>query len=81
MTAPRIEWRPWCGMEALYLGDIIVGRVAATGGGRRGERPRAIFNLAAVDSAALWFAAPTYEAAKCKIETRLADWLRRAGLQ
>lgn len=78
---PQIEWRPWCNLEALYLGEIIVGRVAATGGGRNGTKARAMFNLAAVDRVAYWVDCRDLSAAKLEIETRLADWLKRAGLQ
>lgn len=77
----KAEWRDWHGMKALYLGEIIVGRVAATGGGRDGTKPRAIFNLAASESRAFWFDCPSVKVAKCQIEVRLADWLQRAGLE
>jgi len=79
MSEPRCEWRPWHGIEALYLGDIIVARVAPDGG--RGDKPRAIFNLANVESAAFWFTSRSVEQAKAEVERRLAEWLGRAGLQ
>jgi hypothetical protein len=80
LPEPTTEWREWNGLEALYLGDIIVGRVAPTGGGRHGDTPRGIFNLAAIENSAFWVGYPTVKVAKCHIETRLDDWLRRAGL-
>lgn len=79
MSKPRIEWRSWSGLQALYLGDIIVARVAPDGG--RKNKPRAIFNLAAVDGGAFWFDCATVEEAREQIEARLDRWLRRAGLQ
>lgn len=81
MLTIRAEWRPWNSLEALYLGDIIVGRVAPAGGGRCGSKPRAIFNLAAVESAAFWFDCKSVEEAKAEVERRLVEWLRRAGFQ
>lgn len=79
MPEPRIEWRKWHGLEALYLGDIIVGRVAPDGG--RGNKPRYILNLDNVESAAFWFTSRSVEQAKARVERRLAEWLERAGLQ
>ena len=75
---PRTEWRDWNGLQALYLGEIIVGRVAPDGGKR--NKPRAIFNLAASESRAFWFDCADIADAKLSIEVRLAEWLRRAGL-
>jgi hypothetical protein len=68
-------------MQALYLGDVIVGRVTATGGGKDGAKPRAIFNLAAVENGAFWFDCPSDYEARREIEVRLARWLQRTGLQ
>lgn len=81
MSEPRIEWRPWSGLEALYLGEIIVGRVAAAGGGRGGGKARAVFNLEAVEYVASWFTCQSAEEAKAEVERRLDLWLERAGLQ
>jgi hypothetical protein len=55
--------------------------VAPTGGGRGGDRPRAIFNLGAVETPAFWFTCRTIDAAKREVEARLAEWLQKAGLQ
>ncbi len=77
----RTEWRDWNGLQALYLGEIIVGRVARSGGGKGGTKPRAIFNLAATESAAFWFDCADIADAKLSIEVRLAEWLRRAGIR
>lgn len=74
---PSIEWRPWCNLEALYLGEIIVGRVAASGG----KRARGVFNLDAVEYVASWHTYPTIEVAKSALEARLSDWLQKASLQ
>ncbi len=75
------EWRPWCGMEALYLGEVIVGRVSPSRQGHHRAKTSAIFNLASVESGAFWFACKSVEEAKLEVERRLAEWLRRAGLQ
>lgn len=79
MAPHRIEWRPWCGLQALYLGEVIVGRVAPDGGKR--NKPRAIFNLASVENGAHWFDCPTVVDARREIEARLDRWLERTGLQ
>ncbi|QDH34010.1 hypothetical protein [Porphyrobacter sp. YT40] len=76
-----IEWRPWCNVEALYLGEIIVGRVSAPQGGHGGKRARGVFNLDAVEYVASWHTYPTIDDAKAAIEARLTDWLQRAGIQ
>jgi hypothetical protein len=81
MLTVSAEWRPWGSLEALYLGEIIVGRVAQSGGGRCGTKPRAIFNLAAVETGAFWVKCTSIAAAKLHIENRLVEWLRRAGLE
>lgn len=81
MPQPATEWREWHGLEALYLGEIIVGRVSATGGGRDGSKPRAIFNLAAIESAAFWFDCRSVDEAKSEVERRIEDWLGRAGMK
>jgi hypothetical protein len=82
MKAPHTEWRLWStNIEALYLGEIIVGRVATDGGGRSGKLPRAIFNLAAIESGAFWWPVASIDSGKLLVEGRLSDWLRTAGLQ
>lgn len=81
MRTIKAEWRPWHGLLALYLGEIIVGRVAGSGGGKGGTKPRAIFNLAAVESGAFWFDCADIAEAKRQIEACLVAWLERAGLE
>jgi hypothetical protein len=70
------RWDPWWSLDALWLGRIVVGRVAHHGGTR--NQPRAIFNLQGVG--ATWHTFPTPEEARAFVEQRLAEWLEQAGL-
>lgn len=79
MNFPAPVWKPWCGMEALYLGEVIVARASPCGG--RNNKPRAIFNLASVESAALWRDYSTIASARIAMENQLAEWLHKAGLE
>jgi len=75
MTAP--VWKPWCGLEALYLGRVIVGRVSISRN-QKGDQASWIFNLAGCS--AFWKTARTLEQAKAEVERSLAEWLEQAGL-
>lgn len=77
MTHPTTEWRDWHGLQALYMGEIIVGRVAPTGGRRNG--PRAIFNLHG--NTACWVQQNSIEEARAWVEISLAHWLHQAGIR
>lgn len=74
---PGTEWRPWCGLEALYLGKVIVGRVSASRMGRNSQASW-IFNLNG--DVAFWKTARTVEDARIAVEQSLRDWLLRAGI-
>jgi hypothetical protein len=74
---PGTEWRWWCDLEVLYLGEIAVGRVAHQGG--KGDQPRWLFDLKG--AAAFWRTEKTVAAAKGAVEDHLTDWLMRAGLR
>lgn len=72
MTRVSTLWKPEGDQQILYMGEIKVGRVMASGG------PRSIFHL---KSFASWSKARTMEHAKQAVEQQLAEWLQRAGIQ
>ncbi|PKB19623.1 hypothetical protein B0I00_1862 [Novosphingobium kunmingense] len=72
----RALWKPWHGLEALYLGEIIVGRVSINRNGK-GDAASWIFNLAG--ATAHWTTARTVEQAREAVEAKLHDWLDKAG--
>lgn len=77
MTSPTPIWKPWHDLQALYLGEIIVGRVSTSRAKRR-DQASAIFNLAGVT--AHWQTFRTEDQAKAFVESELANWLTKAGL-
>lgn len=72
MTRVSTVWKPEGDQQILYMGEIKVGRVMASGG------PRSMFHL---KSFASWAKARTMEHAKQSVEQQLAEWLQQAGIQ
>lgn len=75
MIAP--VWKPWAGLEALYLGEIIVGRVCPH---RRPGDDRADWVFGLSQYPTFWKTARSLDQAKTEVELALAEWLRLAGL-
>lgn len=76
MTDPI--WKPWHNLEALYLGEIIVGRVSVSHNAKNNQASY-IFNLGGISAS--WKTARTVELARQDVEAELAAWLNKAGLR